>query len=229
MSSVNLKRQQKINSQMNEVMDEFDRFEYFFATHWKKIVAVAVIIVIGVGVYAAIAYTMKRNSEKAALAYSSAKNLAELEAAVAQYKNPPAWVNVRLGSYYIEKKDYAKAATVLQAAAQDSSTPEFQWRAMINLALLKENQGKYKEAADEAMKIAKVRVPGSTLFALEGYVAAVRNYNLAGNKAAALKTIEDAKTFLKGLPQNPNNEMAIQYSIVFNLMASEINSAVVSK
>ena len=228
MSSVNLKRQQKINSQMNEVMDEFDRFEYFFATHWKKIVAVAILVVVGVGVYAGITYAMKRSSEKAAQAYSSAKNLTELEAAVAQYKNPPAWVNVKLASYYIEKKDYAKAATALQAAAQDSSAPEFQWRAMINLALLKEMQGKYKEAAEEAMKTAKIRVPGSTLYAIEGYIAAARNYDLAGDKVSALKTIDNAKVFLQGLPPEQRSAM-LNYNVIFNIMASEINSTAASK
>ena len=48
MSSVNLKRKKQTNAQMSEVMDDFDRFEFFFATHWKKIVAVAVIAVLAV-------------------------------------------------------------------------------------------------------------------------------------------------------------------------------------
>ena len=48
MSSVNLNRQKKINEQMKEVMDDFDRFEYFFASHWKHIVyaAIAVVVVV---------------------------------------------------------------------------------------------------------------------------------------------------------------------------------------
>ena len=50
MSSVNLNRQKKLNAQMNEVMDDFDRFEYFFATNWKKIVIAAVLVVVAVAV-----------------------------------------------------------------------------------------------------------------------------------------------------------------------------------
>ena len=210
MSSVNLKRQKKVNSQMSEVMDEFDRFEYFFASHWKKIVAVAVLAVLAVGIYAGIAYAMKRNDEKAAMAYSSAKNLQELEAAVAQYKNPPAWVNVRLAAYYAEKKDYNKAADLLTQAAQDSSSPETQWSAMLNLAKVKELQGKYQEAAADALKLANVGVPGSTIFAMEGYMTAIHNYKLAGDKANALKTLETAKQFIASIPPEQQTQSLVQ-------------------
>ena len=229
MSSVNLKRQKKVNSQMSEVMDEFDRFEYFFASHWKKIVAVAVLAVLAVGVYAIIAYAMKRNNEKAAMAYSSAKNLQELEAAVAQYKNPPSWVNVRMAAYYAEKKDYNKAVALLTQAAQDGYAPETQWSAMLNLAKVKELQGKYPEAAADALKLANVRVPGSAIFAMEGFMTAIHNYKLAGDKANALKTLEAAKKFIASIPPAQQTQSLVQYMLFLNVMSAEIDMAKAAK
>ena len=68
MSSVNLNRQKKINDQMKEVMDDFDRFEYFFASHWKHIVYAAIAVVVIVAAVVSVKYFSNKSAIAAAVA-----------------------------------------------------------------------------------------------------------------------------------------------------------------
>ena len=82
MSSVNLNRQKKINEQMKEVMDDFDRFEYFFASHWKHIVYAAIAVVVVVAAIVSVKYFVNKSSDAAAAAYDKAEDIAQLEKAI---------------------------------------------------------------------------------------------------------------------------------------------------
>ena len=201
MSSVNLKRQQKINSQMGEVMDDFDRFEFFLANHWKKIVIVAILAVVAVAVYVTVASVMQNNRRDAALAYAKAKNAAELEQAISKFSNAPGAIYLQLAGMYINSKDYDKARAALVKAAADDSDVSSGCRAKLNLAGLDELQGKYAEAAAAFADFAKsCREPGCAVFAAEAYAAAGRNYLLAKDKSAAKNILEAGRAFVKTLP-----------------------------
>ena len=201
MSSVNLKRQKQINSQMNEVMDEFDRFEYFFATKWKKIVIVAVLAIVAVAVYCTVDYVQKNNQRKAAIAFSKAATIEEINTAVAQYPDAPAWLYLKLASLQIAQKDYAQAADALKKAAANPELPELQWRAQLNLAYLEELQNNYAAAAELfAAQAQSLRAPGSVGYACEAYCAAVRNYAAAKNNAKAAEVLTEADNYLAALP-----------------------------
>ena len=109
MSSVNLNRQKKINDQMKEVMDDFDRFEYFFASHWKHIVMAAVAVVVVVAVIVTAKYVINKNKLEAAQAFGKATDIAQFEAAFAQYSSAPATAYLQLA------KQNNEARTILDA------------------------------------------------------------------------------------------------------------------
>ena len=201
MSSVNLKRQQKINSQMGEVMDDFDRFEFFLATHWKKIVVCAVVAVVAVAVYVTVSSVMQNNRREAGMAYAKATTAAELEQAINKFGNAPGAVYLQLANMYMDGKDYAKAAAALTKAIEDDSDVNSVCRAKLNLAYLDELQNKYAAAAAAFADFAKsCREPGCASFAAEGYAAAGRNYLLAKDKAAAGNILEAGRSYIKNLP-----------------------------
>ena len=199
MSSVNLKRQQKINAQMSEVMDDFDRFEFFFASNWKKIVIAAVVAVVAVTAIVAVKYVVSQNKLKAAQAYSKAATIAQLEAAIAEYGNTPATVYLQLAALYIDAKDYANARKQLLAAAEGDAA-ELRWRAQLNLGYLAELEGKLDEAAAVFADFARsCRDAGSAGYAAEAYTAAGRIYKLAGKKAEAKNILEAGRNFVQGV------------------------------
>ena len=225
MSSVNLKRQKQINSQMGEVMDDFDRFEFFFATNWKKIVIVAVIAVLAVAAYCTYGYFEKRNSREAASAYLKAENIAQINEAVAKYDNAPAWIYIKLASLYLAEKNYTSAAEALKKAAVDTAAPEMQWRAQLNLAYLDELQNKNAEAADAFAQLAQsLRQNGAAGYAVEAYFAAGRNYIAAKDNAKAAAILTEGRSFLESLPQQ--EAMVLQsYSMAIIGMLAEMPAA----
>ena len=201
MSSVNLNRQKKLNAQMNEVMDDFDRFEYFFATNWKKIVIAAVLVVVAVAVIVSVRAIMDSRRMAAAEAYDKATDIAQLEAAIAKYGNAPGAVTMRLAALYIEKKDFANARKQLTLAAADKDAADVRYRASLNLGYLDEMEGKAADGAKRFENIAKqLREPGSAAYAAEAYTAAGRLYLAVGKKAEAKAILEAGRSFIKGLP-----------------------------
>ena len=201
MSSVNLNRQKKLNAQMNEVMDDFDRFEYFFATNWKKIVIAAVLVVVAVAVIVSVRAIMNSRRMAAAEAYDKAADIAQLEAAIAKHGNAPGAVTMRLASLYIEKKDFTNARKQLTLAAADKDAADVRYRASLNLGYLDEMEGKAADGAKRFENIAKqLREPGSAAYAAEAYTAAGRLYLAAGKKAEAKAILEAGRSFIKGLP-----------------------------
>ena len=220
MSSVNLNRQKKINEQMKEVMDDFDRFEYFFASHWKHIVYAAIAVVVVVAAIVSVKYFVNKSSDAAAAAYDKAEDIAQLEKAIKDYGKTPAAVYLRLAGMYIAQKDYANARKQLVAAASDNKAVEVQWRARLNLAYLDELEGKYAEAAKAFADFAKaVRTPGSAAYAAEAYVAAGRNYLLANKAADAKSVLEAARRFIQAAPAAERSDLQAYTSMINGMLA----------
>ncbi len=226
MSSVNLNRQKKINEQMKEVMDDFDRFEYFFASHWKHIVYAAIGVVVLVAVIVSIKYFCNQKEQASAIAYSKAADIEQLEAAIKKYDNAPGSVYLRLSGMYIAKKDYANAAKQLKLAAADSKAPEIQWRAQLNMGYLAELEGKYEAAAGQFADFAKSRrEPGSAGYAAEAYAAAGRLYNLAGKGAEAVEILKSGKNFILGVSADERAVMQAFESMINSMLANPVKSA----
>ena len=229
MSSVNLNRQKKINDQMKEVMDDFDRFEYFFATHWKHIVYAAIAVVVIVAAIVSVKYFSNKSAAAAAVAYDKATDIAQLEKAIKDHGKAPAAIYVRLAGMYIAKKDYANARKQLLTAAADNSAVEVQWRARLNLAYVDELEGKYAEGAKNFADFAKsVRTPGSAAYAAEAYVSAARLYTLAGKTADARSILESAKRFIRTAPAADRATLQ-SYSGQINSMLANLPAAVKAK
>lgn len=200
MSSVNLNRQKKINDQMKEVMDDFDRFEYFFASNWKRIVFAAIAVVVAVAAVVTVKYVINKNKQAAAQAFGKASDIAQYEAAFAKYSYAPATAYLQLAKLYQDKKDYAKARKQLVSAAGLTETPEVQWRARLNLAYLDELEGKFADGAKSFADTAKtLRAPGSAGYAAEAYYAAGRLYLLAKQPKAAREILEAGRNYIKTL------------------------------
>ena len=200
MSSVNLNRQKKINDQMKEVMDDFDRFEYFFASHWKHIVMAAVAVVVVVAVIVTAKYVINKNKLEAAQAFGKATDIAQFEAAFAQYSSAPATAYLQLAKLYSDKKEFAKARKQLVTAAGLTDAPEVQWRARLNLAYLDEMEGKFADGAKAFADIAKtLRAPGSAGYAAEAYYGAGRLYMLAKQNNEARTILDAGRNYIKGL------------------------------
>lgn len=229
MSSVNLNRQKKINDQMKEVMDDFDRFEYFFASHWKHIVYAAIAVVVIVAAVVSVKYFSNKSAIAAAVAYDKAADIAQLEKAIKDHGKAPSAIYVRLGGMYIAQKDYANARKQLMIAAADNSAIEVQWRARLNLAYVDELEGKYADAAKNFADFAKsVRTPGSAAYAAEAYVNAGRLYTLAGKTADAKSTLEAAKRFIQTAPAEDRAGLQ-NYAGQINSMLANLPQAVKTK
>ena len=221
MSSVNLNRQKKINEQMKEVMDDFDRFEYFFATHWKHIVYAAIAVVVIVAAVVSVRYFVNKSAAAAAAAYDKAADIAQLEQAIKYHGKAPAAVYLRLAGMYIEKKDYANARKQLTTAAADTKAVEVQWRARLNLGYVDELEGKFAEGAKAFADIAKsLRTPGSAAYAAEAYTAAGRLYIAAGKTAEAKAVLEAGKRFLQTAPAAERNALQSYVGMVNNMLAN---------
>ena len=219
MSSVNLNRQKKINDQMKEVMDDFDRFEYFFATHWKHIVWAAVAVIVIVTAIVSVKYFSNKSIAAAALAYDKATDIAQLEKAIKDHGKAPAAVYLRLAGMYTEKKDYANARKQLLAAAADNNAVEMQWRARLNLGYVAELEGKTADAAKIFADFAKsVRTPGSAIYTAEAYVAAGRLYKLAGKTADAKAVLEAGKRFIQTVPAAERMNFQIYLGMLNNML-----------
>ena len=222
MSSVNLNRQKKINEQMKEVMDDFDRFEYFFASHWKHIVIAAVAVVVAVAAVVTTKYVINSNKLKAAQAFDQATDIAQYEAAFAQYSSAPATAYLQLAKLYLDKKDYANARKQLVTAAGLNEAPEVQWRARLNLAYLDELEGKYAQAAESFANSAKsLRMPGSVGYAAEAYCAAGRLYMLAQQPKEAKAILEAGRSYIKGLSAE-DRQTAQDFAGMINSMLASI-------
>ena len=229
MSSVNLNRQKKINDQMKEVMDDFDRFEYFFASHWKHIVYAAIAVVVIVAAVVSVKYFSNKSAIAAAVAYDKAADIAQLEKAIKDHGKAPSAIYVRLGGMYIAQKDYANARKQLMIAAADNSAIEVQWRARLNLAYVDELEGKHADAAKNFADFAKsVRTPGSAAYAAEAYINAGRLYTLAGKTADAKSTLEAAKRFIQTAPAEDRAGLQ-NYAGQINSMLANLPQAVKTK
>ena len=223
MSSVNLNRQKKLNAQMNEVMDDFDRFEYFFATNWKRIVTAAAAIVVIIAAVVSISSCRASSKLAAAKAYDKAANIDELNAAIKKHGNASANVYLRLAGMYIEKKDYKNARTSLESAIAGNDSAEMKYRAMLNLGYVDELENKFAEGAKRFADFAQtMREPGSAAYATEAYGAAGRLYLMAGKTAEGKKLLNEGRSFIKSVPADERPALQAFNGMINSLLANPV-------
>lgn len=203
-------------------MDDFDRFEYFFATHWKKIVWTACVVVVAVGVGFWAHSHMNRQSRVAAEAIGAAMTIPALTEALAKYPSSPAAAmgHLRLASLQVAKNDLnAAAAELNKVIAAGKAAPELLWRAELNHAYVTELKGDLKAAANEFAALSKTKM--SEACVSEAFANAGRLYIAAGDNDSALAVLNDAAAatgkFMLG-DSNPANSVAgYRQQVVFLL------------
>jgi len=226
MSSVNLNRQKKLNAQMSEVMDDFDRFEFFFASNWKRIVAAALIIVLVIAVIVCISSCRSKSQLAAAQAFDKAENIEQLQAAIKKHGKPSANVYLRLAGMYIEKKDYKNARIELKNAIACNDAAEMKYRAMLNLGYLDELEGKFADGAASFADFAKNRREvGTAAYAAEAYVAAGRLYALAGKAQESKKILEAGRNFIQSVPADERVALQTFSGMINSLLANPAKPA----
>jgi len=230
MSSVNLKRQKEINAQMSQVMDDFDRFEFFFAEHWKKIVAAAVLIVLGVAAVVSFRVYSHHRQLTAAVAFNQAADVGALEKALARYGSAEASAaaRLRLAGLYVDAKNYEGARRELQAVSGDSKVPELAWRATLNLGYLAELEGKFEEAAGIFAAFAAQTAAGSEGYRGEAFVNAGRLYLAAGKQQEAREILEAARSMNAGNSAAPGAQAAAMWMQQINFLLARLDAAPVA-
>ena len=85
MDKNNKARAKEIDAALNNVVDDFDKFEHYFLSHWKEFVYASAGILVAVAIIGFI-YMLYLNSDKKAIdTLASARTIEELQSALAEY------------------------------------------------------------------------------------------------------------------------------------------------
>lgn len=177
----------------NALFSDVERWEMYFTTHWKTVVAVALAGVVVITAVFAIHSRTEKNARFAATQLSSATSTAELESAIAAHPQAPGanMARYRLAGSYLEKKEYDKAlATIAPVTAGADAALGGKARMLEAYAL--ELSGKTADAAHKFAALSKSEgVPVATR--AEAACAAGRLLIDLGKKAEAKAILEDAE------------------------------------
>jgi hypothetical protein len=136
---------------MSEVMDDFDRFEYFFQNRWQLLIylCIATVILVGVASWGVSAH--RTAQARAASALGTADSPEKLREALAAHGNHPAAgvARLRLVSLLFDAGKTDEALTEARALiASKPAAPEVNWQARLNEGYILETLGRGEEAAD---------------------------------------------------------------------------------
>jgi tetratricopeptide (TPR) repeat protein len=199
------------------MMDDVGRFEYFFITNWKLIVAVMVGLVIAVGVYFSAHAIRESSRRKADKVLAAAKDESALTAALATYGSAPSagHARMRLARIYIAEKRFDDAAAQLrQIREKGELSGEFIERVRLEEAYLYETAGKTAEAAALFDEIGR-NFAASAATRAEADYSAGRLYAGLGQKEQALECLKRGVALLAELdPTNVQWCYLAQFTLV---------------
>ena len=139
------------DSFIDELSEDFDRFETWVIGNGKVLVAACVVLVLIVAIVFTVIVARNSAAQKNAEMFAKAKTIEEITAALE--KAPSALsapeARFRLASLYLEKKDYASARTQFEQIAKDASHAFLAAKANLSIGYLDELAGK----KDEALKV----------------------------------------------------------------------------
>lgn len=175
-------------------LDDFDKFENFAMTHWKGIIAICVVIIIGVAAYASVITIQRNRKNKMITTLVNAKKIDALKAALKEYPNADASIGARLRLAVLFRKDkkYAEAAAQLLKVANNTGIPLYQkYRAKLDIAYLDEMSGKLDKAQEKFSAIAVDSFAPQAMKCEAAYAAGRLSIALKNN-AKARKYLQDA-------------------------------------
>jgi hypothetical protein len=178
----------------NALLDDFDKFENFAITHWKKIIAVACIIVIGVAVYSTVVTMQRKADDKMVTTLVNAKKIDELKVALEKYPASAASIGarLRLAVLYREAKQYTEAADELVKVAATADIPVNQkYRAKLDIAYLDELAGELENATGKFSAVASDAFAPQAM-KCEGAYSAGRIYLELKNNTKATQYLQEA-------------------------------------
>ena len=194
MSTTKVKKNSKaLNAEIeNALFNDVERWEMFFAAHWKQILAVACAVVVAVtAIFAWHHYSVKAK-HTAAEQLGAANTVAELQNAVAKYPDAPgvAFARYRMAQLLIEEKKYDQAVSELAkvASAADASLRR---KARLTEAYAIELSGKLENAAVKFAALGTVP-DASPAIKCEAIYSAGRLYVKLGKKAEAKEVLKNA-------------------------------------
>lgn len=155
MDKNNKARAKEIDAALNNVVDDFDKFEHYFLSHWKEFVYASAGILVAVAIIGFI-YMLYLNSDKKAIdTLASARTIEELQSALAEYGShaSAATARTRLAHLLFEQRQYDAAVVEFDAviAATDGIV---QAKNQLDKAYCLETAGKLAEAAETFLTIA---------------------------------------------------------------------------
>ena len=132
------------------IYDDFDKFEQFFMTHWKKFCAAGVAVVLitaAWGVYEMVSHTTRSTMYSA---LNSAITKEELISALEKHGNAGIAANgarLRLAEMYVNENDFDSAIKLFDAVLAINTPDELKTRVLMDRAFVLERAGKTAEAA----------------------------------------------------------------------------------
>ena len=134
---------------VEEISENFDRFEAWIIENGKYILSVCIILVIGVAVFFTVAHFQSEARKKATLRLANAEKIADLEKVLKEVSSStPGYdvAQIRLARAFAAEKKYDQAFAAYQAVAARKNDPFLANRSSLDSAYIREIAGKTKEA-----------------------------------------------------------------------------------
>lgn len=147
----------KENSEISSMLfNDFERFEFFFAAHWKKIAGVALSLAIAITAAFGINSYLKSRDRKAVNSLNDAKTETEIVEVLKVYGNHRSadGTRMRLAAMYAESKRYDEARQVIRPVV-NGGNENFAPYAKLLDAYYDEAAGKLADAAQKFEAIQK--------------------------------------------------------------------------
>ena len=139
------------DSFIDELSEDFDRFETWVIDNRKYLVAACILLVIIVAIVFTVIVARNSAARRNAEMFARAKTVEEITAALdkAPSAASASEARFRLASLYLEKKDYASARTQFEQIAKDATHAFLAAKANLSIGYLDELEGN----KDEALKV----------------------------------------------------------------------------
>ena len=204
----------------SELFDDFDRFEHFAISNWKRIVyfCCAAVLIVAAG---AIAMAVSKSMDaKAVSAIAGAETVDDISKVLKEYPGHPAVSNarLRLASLHSSQKEYDKALEQYQSLLNANVPDVMRQRAEMNIAYIWELQGNKEKAAAKFAEIgANATLPEA--------VRAEANYS-AGRIYASIKSVDKAIPLLESAYVNkPQNSSSVFWRGQAKLLLERLKTA----
>lgn len=220
------------NANDGNLIDELDRFELWFASTWRWLWrgAIAVVIVVGAVIsYKTIQESANKSAYESFYNVSSDTKLTRAEKAeafsrlISENPNRTASILPRfdVAAYAVEQKKYDEAIAMFEGVVGQLNTPEFfKARAELNIAYIKELQGKKDEALSMYMDLNNKYQ--NAQYSIEASYAAAR---LQGDKGAIQDAVQKLR-LLNGpqLEYSPYMQLVTRATQIFENRASTVGA-----